>query len=149
MHKLKEEILQLNRRLQVFTSQGERQTTEINKLRKFVSSLEFKLQVMTCTKDWLESELESVSRQHIGMTISKKKVDQKLVEMKEETSDTKQFKSEIVENKSGDSWVLDESSDKENQESRAKKFSRLASQKAILARHRRKTSSLALAAKQG
>lgn len=140
IHKLNEEILQLNRKLKVYTSQGERQTTEINNLRKNVSSLEFKRHVMTSSKEWLESELDTVSRQLISITVSKKKVDKKLAEM--EKSDVS-----LVETRSG-SWVVEESNYKENQEPKAKKISRLTSQRAILARHRLKTS-LALAAKQG
>ena len=95
---------------------------------------------MTSSKEWLESELDTVSRQLISITVSKKKVDKKLAEM--EKSDVS-----LVETRSG-SWALEESNYKENQEPKAKKASRLTSQRAILARHRLKTS-LALAAKQG
>lgn len=134
--KLQEEILQLNRELQVSASQSEKQTTEINNLRKTVSSLEFKLQGMTCTKDWFKSELKNGSRQLIEMSLSKKKVDQKIVKMEQETRYDEK------------SWVSDES-EKENHEPRANRMRRLASQEAFLARYRHKTSSLALASKQG
>lgn len=147
--KLEEQIVQLNRKLEVFTKQNERQTTEINTLRNKANTLEFKLDVTTATKDWLQSELDTVSRQLIGMSISKKVADKKLEEMEKEMNDAKLHQNEMDKQSATTTTLEDGSSDKENMvRPIASKWNRLASQKAVLARHRRKTSN-ALAAKHG
>jgi hypothetical protein len=128
-------------------NQGERQTTEINSLRQTVGSLQLKLGVAHSTKDWLESELKRVSHQLIATTISKKKVDKKLFEMEQDTNEAKLYQMRDADK--SDSCIMDTSSDKENENPKPKKFSRLASQKKILARHRRKTSLAVAAVKQG
>lgn len=94
VQELEEELVQLNRKLQVFTMQNERQTKEIAQLRTENATLHAKLGETNVIKDWFESELDTACRQLVAMSISKKKADTKLA-MQAETSDKDEGEADV------------------------------------------------------
>jgi len=141
-------VVQLNRKLEVFTNQNERQTTEIANLRRDNSSLCAKLDEAIEVKRSLESELDTTRFQLVGMIIAKKKADQELA-MRQEKGDTANLQTGANEHagKIFDRPVED-CDDKENTKPKAAKRSLLKSKKVALARRHRKMPLALAAAKQ-